>query len=1106
MKSSSVPARLILPLIASRWGALAILLAAVASSPAADAPKKAADKTKENNPYADVGDFAAGEDRKAGGNPGAKPWEVKPAGELPAGVDPKDLERNRIERRFAVPDLLDPTPIHDWENHRVIHRNTEPPHCTQMVYPDVDSALAATRSAAGAPMRAASPYYQPLNGRWKFHWVERPADRPVDFFTTKFDDSGWVDAPVPNNMELLGYGIPYYTNGGSEFQICVKSDRKVTPPFIPHSYNPVGSHRRWFTIPEDWGGRQVFVHFDGVGSGYYLWVNGEMVGYNQGSMTPGEFDITKFVKTGQKNLIAVEVYRWTDGSWFEAPDMWRMSGIYRDVYLYSTPQVHLRDQFIRCDLDDDYRDADLRVTARLRNYGRQAQAGCRLEMKMFDAAGKLVQKPTLVRPNRPLPAGARCDAGFRHAGGEPAPLVGRGPLSLPGPVHHVRPGGEGTRDDGLPLRFPRNRESRRADPGQWRSGDDQGGEPPRASSRLRPRGAAGDDGPRRRVDEAVQHQHRQDLALSERPEVLRPLRRIRALRLGRGEHRDNRPAHMPLARVAPRVHRPHGTHGRARQEPPVGDHLVARERIAGRAEPAGHGRLDARSRPDPPAGLSLCRHRHQRSGPGMLSDPREPGFAGRAPGRTATRDPSCSRNTGTPWATPWGTSRTTGTSSRVPRASAAVASGTGSTRDCATTRRRAGRTRMPGPARRSRDAMGVAPLAAGEHWAYGGCFGDQPNALNFCINGIITPDRRITPKLREVGRVHQFVGFDAVDLAAGKVGIRNKHHFTNLAKYDLVWTVTGIVGDESTLVDQGRMKVDLEPGASRTLILPMDAGKLQAAVGDLYLRLAFRLREDTLWAKTGHEIAAQQFELRAGAGDPPAPSTGVLGYKADDTRMTVSNERFSISFDKRSGMIERLIYGEQTILQGSAQQPAGPVAMIFRAPVDNERQTQPRRIKPGERDWRLAGFDHMTSELVGIKVLKKPEAAGSTEAAKSCTIESVIRYLGHDAAGKETGAGCTHTAVYTIHPSGRIDLANAIEPFGCEEIPFFGRIGVDLFVAPGLEQFRWYGRGPHENYVDRKTSADMGIYESSVTGQFEPYVAPPGLRQQGGCATPLAAR
>lgn len=263
---------------------LAVLLGT--ASPTCAAPSLAPDSTKthaemekpgEDNPYSKVGDFAAGDEKKPVEDPKVKPGKAPPTAKQLPQVAPGDLERNQIERRFAVPDLLDPTPIFDWENHHVIHRNREPSHCTQMVYPDEKSALEATRSTAKAPMREASPYCQSLNGMWKFHWVERPAavtnsSRPEEFYRVDFDDSTWVDAPVPNNMELLGYGIPYYTNGGSTFQRCIKAARKITPPRIPYTYNPIGSHRRWFTVPEDWADRAVFVHFDGVKAGFYVWV------------------------------------------------------------------------------------------------------------------------------------------------------------------------------------------------------------------------------------------------------------------------------------------------------------------------------------------------------------------------------------------------------------------------------------------------------------------------------------------------------------------------------------------------------------------------------------------------------------------------------------------------------------------------------------------------------------------------------------------------------------------------------------------------------------------------------------------------------------------
>jgi len=186
----------------------------------------------------------------------------------------------------------------DWENETILGRNKEPGHCTLVPYPDIEAALKCEREA--------SPYYQSLNGNWKFNWVRKPADRPLDFHKPEYDVSSWKEIPVPSNWQMHGYGIPIYTNMRFPFP--------ANPPYIPHSYNPVGSYRRDFTIPKDWDGRQVFIHFDGVKSAFYIWINGRQVGYSQGSMTQAEFNITKYLQSGS-NTLAVEVYRWSDGSY-----------------------------------------------------------------------------------------------------------------------------------------------------------------------------------------------------------------------------------------------------------------------------------------------------------------------------------------------------------------------------------------------------------------------------------------------------------------------------------------------------------------------------------------------------------------------------------------------------------------------------------------------------------------------------------------------------------------------------------------------------------------------------------------------------------------------
>lgn len=279
---------------------------------------------------------------------------------------------------FAAPVKAQATP--DWENPQMIGRNKEPGHCTLMPYPDARAARKGTRDA--------SPFHKSLNGRWKFHWCYKPADRPKDFYKPDYDAGDWRTIPVPSNWQLQGYGRPIYLNT----RYCFPPN----PPHIPHHYNPVGSYRTEFEIPAGWKERQVFLHFNGVKSAFYLWINGKKVGYSQGSMTPAEFDITKHLQPG-KNLLAAEVYRWSDGAYLECQDMWRLSGIYRDVYLFSTPTVHIRDFWVRADLDDECRDAVLKVDAKVRNFAAKPAAAHSVEVALLGDNGKPVGGSPLMK-------------------------------------------------------------------------------------------------------------------------------------------------------------------------------------------------------------------------------------------------------------------------------------------------------------------------------------------------------------------------------------------------------------------------------------------------------------------------------------------------------------------------------------------------------------------------------------------------------------------------------------------------------------------------------------------------------------------------------------
>lgn len=250
----------------------------------------------------------------------------------------------------------------DWENEQVFGINKEATHATYIPY--------ATTQQALKDVAAASPWNYSLNGNWQFNWVKQPGDRPLDFYQSNFDDTHWKSIPVPSTLESLGYGTPVYTNITYPFA--------MDPPYIMRPVdtawtkykepNPVGSYRRWFNVDSNWDNKEVFIHFDGVISAFYVWVNGHKVGYSENSMSPAEFNITKYIKPG-KNLVAVEVYKYSDGSYLEDQDMFRFSGIFRGVYITATPHVHIKDYFIQSHFSSDFSSVVLSVNTLLKNEG-----------------------------------------------------------------------------------------------------------------------------------------------------------------------------------------------------------------------------------------------------------------------------------------------------------------------------------------------------------------------------------------------------------------------------------------------------------------------------------------------------------------------------------------------------------------------------------------------------------------------------------------------------------------------------------------------------------------------------------------------------------------
>nr|WSW71116.1 DUF4981 domain-containing protein [Streptomyces sp. NBC_00995] len=287
-----------------------------------------------------------------------------------------------VARAFGVTGAI-PAGGDEWNGHIDVFRlGTEPPHATLMPYADVEQALTADRTT--------SPWRQSLDGTWKFAYADRPADKKADFYRTDLDDSAWEDTPVPSAWQLHGHDYPVYVNITYPWWGPNGLGEDAQPPAAPTRYNPVGQYRRSFTLPRGWADRRTYVHFEGVKAAHYVWINGHLTGYHEDSYTPAEYDITPYLKDGT-NQIAVEVYRYSDGDWLQDQDMIRLSGIFRSVYLYSAPGVHVRDFKLDTPLGSGFTTARLSVTAHVRDStGGSGAAAHTVETQLYDAGGHAV--------------------------------------------------------------------------------------------------------------------------------------------------------------------------------------------------------------------------------------------------------------------------------------------------------------------------------------------------------------------------------------------------------------------------------------------------------------------------------------------------------------------------------------------------------------------------------------------------------------------------------------------------------------------------------------------------------------------------------------------
>ncbi len=915
----------------------------------------------------------------------------------------------------------------EWENEQVNAVNREPARAACFPLADAKAAL--------TPEEPATPYRLSLNGDWRYHWAGSVDDRPADFFKPAFDAGAWATIDVPSCVELRGYGIPIYTN--------IRFPHQKNPPLIGTEYNPVSSYRTVFTVPSGWKGRPVFVRFDGVYSAFYLWVNGRSVGYSEDSKLPAEFNLTPYLKDGE-NLMAVEVYRWSDGSYLEDQDMFRFSGIYRDVSLFSPPAAELRDFWVTTKLDAAYRDATLGLRLKARALNGQAAAAT-VRSQLFDADGRLAA--TLPEARLPLAAGgADAVADVTLPVGAPRLWSAEDPYLYTLVMTLTADGATDIRSCKVGFRQV-----------DWRDG------------KLLFNGRA--------IKFKGVNRHETC------PENGRTLSRADMLRdillFKRFNINTVRTSHYPCHYFWYQLCDRYGIYV-------VGEANVESHGMGYGKESLGHPPSWKQAHVERNVNQVENYKNHASIFLWSLGNEAGPGENFKA-ARDAVRaldptrpihyeryneiaDVDSAMYPTVEWL--YGRGKTTDKPFFLCEYAHAMGNAIGNFKEY-------------WEAYYSSDSLSggciwdwidqalwkttdrVGPDGKPVRYlAYGGDFDDKPNDGNFVCNGVIGPTREVTPKLVEVGRVHQNLVVTAEDAATGKVEVWNRFGFTDARAFEARWALScdGQVIEDGTL---GALEV--APLSRKTVAVPVP--KVRAVPGAEYLyRVSFHLREKTLWADKGHEVAASQLPFKlavpAAVAAPAAAPAAKVALKQDADAVTVSGKGFELVVSRKTGTIARLAYNGKAVMGDAAGVVRGPRFNTFRAFVDND-------------GWLRGTF--FDSGLTQMSYHARPLEA---EALKDGTVRIVAVV---EACGFKSGR-FTHRSEYLVAGDGTVSVQDTVTPAG--KLPVLPRLGVRMMLDGALEQMAYYGRGPWENYIDRNTGSDIGYYEGTVTGQYVDYVRP----------------
>ncbi len=963
--------------------------------------------------------------------------------------------------------------VHDWENHHVLQINREPAR------------------AAFTPFHAQKGDCSIcLDGTWKFRWTPVPDERIVEFYQTDFNDKDWVGFPVPANWEVNGYGTPIYVSAGYPFKI--DPPRVMGEPKVDYTTykerNPVGQYRRSFQLPAGWEARgQTFLRFEGVMSAFYVWINGERVGYSQGSMEPSEFNITNYLHAGE-NQIALEVYRYSDGSYLEDQDFWRFGGIHRSIHLLHTPDIRIRDYAVRTlPVSTDYQDFILQIDPQFSVYRGMTGKGTTLQGVLKDASGREIAT---------LKGDVEDILDLEHKAGRMNEWYPqRGPRKLGRMSATIKSPKRWTAETPylyklhLTLLTAEGEVIEQVEQSVgFRSVEIRNGQLLVNGAPVRFRGVNRHEHDPRTARVMSEERMLQDILLMKQANI-NAVRTSHYPNVSRWyELCDS----LGLYVMDEADIEEHGLRGILASTPDW--HAAFLDRAVRMAErdknhpsivmwsmgnESGYGPNFAAISAwlhdfDPTRSV----HYEGAQGAGGEPDPKTVDVISRFYTRVKQEylNPGIAE----------GEDKERAENARWERL-LEIAERTNDNRPVMTSEYAHSMGNALGNFKEYWDEIYSNPrMLGGFIWdwvdqgiyktlpdgrimvAYGGDFGDKPNLKAFCFNGLLMSDRETTPKYWEVKKVYSPV---ELRVESGELRVTNRNHHTDLSQYRCLWTLS-IDGKQK---DQGEITLpEVAPGESETIPLPVSiAGKKASAkaTSDLRLTISFILKRDALWAKAGHEVAWEQFCIQEGALlSSKLENRGRLKVRADEEHLSISGSGFSIQWEKNAtGSLTSLTYHGKEMLAHPADFPLQPVTQAFRAPTDNDKSFGNWLAK----DWSLHQMDNPRISLDSFKHEVREDGAVIVR------VQTRNRY--------KEGAIVT-TSLYTILSDGTIDLKTTFQPQGI--LPELPRLGIAFCLSSDYNTFIWQGRGPQDNYPDRKTSAAVGLWKGSVADQYMHYPRP----------------